>query len=137
MNTFFERLKSERVRLGLSQTEFAERCGVKKLSQSNYETGKRKPDIEYLALARQLGCDTEYVISGMRSDTDDFDFYLQEQAIETVAKFIHRSGRTLAHPERVYPVAMEIYQMLKKAKDEQQELDSVELGAKVIKLFAA
>ncbi|QFU23757.1 helix-turn-helix domain-containing protein [Shewanella sp. YLB-09] len=137
MDTFFQRLKSERQKLGLNQPDFAGKCGVTKLTQSNYETGKRKPDVEYLALAQMIGCDTQFVITGKRSFTADFDFHLQEKAIDLVAKYVHRSGRKLAHPEMFYPVAMEIYQIFKQAKEENKEVDPVELGAKVISLFAA
>lgn len=58
------RLAAERKRLGLNQEQLAERCGVSKTSQVNYETGKRSPDIPYLTLAMQLGVDVMYVIAG-------------------------------------------------------------------------
>lgn len=58
------RLAAERQRLGFNQQQLAERCGVSKTSQVNYEAGKRSPDIPYLTSAMQLGIDVMYVIAG-------------------------------------------------------------------------
>lgn len=66
MKTFPERLREERERLGLSQTAFAEGCGVKKLAQINYEKGERAPDAEYLMSASRLGADVTYILTGRR-----------------------------------------------------------------------
>lgn len=65
---FSERLKDERERLGLSQTDFGEKCGVKKLAQINYEKGERKPDSDYLQKAHELGVDISYLFSGQRTN---------------------------------------------------------------------
>jgi len=59
-----ERLKNERVRLGLNQAEFAERLGIHKNTQTNYENGRRKPSNEYYAAAAELGINVPYVITG-------------------------------------------------------------------------
>lgn len=69
MNTIAERLKAERERLSLSQTSFAEVCGVQKRSQINYEKGERSPDMAYIEalIAADIGVDVLYVITGVRS----------------------------------------------------------------------
>lgn len=59
-----KRLRSERERLGLSQTAFAERCGVGKRMQIYFEQGKNAPGGSYLAAAAKLGVDVGYVIDG-------------------------------------------------------------------------
>jgi len=59
-----ERLKNERIRIGLNQAEFAERLGIHKNTQTNYENGKRKPSNEYYAAAAELGINVPYVITG-------------------------------------------------------------------------
>lgn len=59
-----ERLKNERIRLGLNQAEFAERLGIHKNTQTNYENGRRKPSNEYYAAAAELGINVPYVITG-------------------------------------------------------------------------
>lgn len=61
-----DRLKEERERLGLSQTDFAAIAGASKNSQYNYEKGERSPDAIYLAAAAQQGVDVLYVVTGER-----------------------------------------------------------------------
>lgn len=68
MSNAGERLRQERMRLDMSQEAFGAAGGVKKVAQSNYETGKRYPDSQYLERISSLGVDIQYVISGIRSD---------------------------------------------------------------------
>lgn len=63
-----ERLKEERVRLGLSQSEFAEIAGAHRKSQGNYESGERAPDAAYLEAIAAAGADVQYIVTGERSD---------------------------------------------------------------------
>lgn len=85
MTTFFERLKEERLRLGLSQPAFGELVGVGKPAQIRYEKGERSPDSDYLQAAAAAGCDVLYLLTGRRepkagerSPSDDvFDLALQ------------------------------------------------------------
>lgn len=59
------RLRQERQRLGLNQTEFAAIADVSKASQVNYESGERSPDADYLAeIADRV--DVLYVLTGRR-----------------------------------------------------------------------
>lgn len=62
------RIKSERKKLGLTQAEFSEACGVKLRAQSNYEAGKNVPDADYLEKAHELGVDITYLITGKPAD---------------------------------------------------------------------
>lgn len=59
-----ERLKSERERLGLSQTALAKACGVGKTTQINYEKNFRSPDANYLRAAQVVGVRTYWVVFG-------------------------------------------------------------------------
>lgn len=61
-----ERLREERVRLGMSQTTFGEVGGVTKKTQMLYEGGERAPDAAYLAAAAGSGVDVRYVVTGLR-----------------------------------------------------------------------
>ncbi|MGX8941954.1 hypothetical protein ACWWJF_18390 [Symbiopectobacterium sp. Eva_TO] len=90
-----ERLKSERLRLGLSQEIFAERCGVKKLTQYNYEKSERHPDAGYLIAAKALGVDLNYVMTGERSDeASALDVVRDEEEAEVLTAFRHIPGET-------------------------------------------
>ncbi|AGN77371.1 Cro/Cl family transcriptional regulator [Pseudomonas putida H8234] len=69
METFVgigDRLKEERERLGLNQTDFAALAGASKNTQYNYEKGERSPDANYLAAAASQGVDVLYVLTGER-----------------------------------------------------------------------
>jgi len=63
-----ERLKEERERLTLNQTNFAALLGIHRNSQANYENKDRQPDAEYLAKAASAGIDVMYVLTGMRNE---------------------------------------------------------------------
>ncbi len=72
MKTIFERLKEERNRLGLNQSEFAAIGGVQKGAQINYEQGKRNPDSDYLSAIAAAktkdgkSADVQYILTGER-----------------------------------------------------------------------
>ena len=61
------RLREERERLGLSQTELGEAGGVRKQAQHLYETGARQPDMAYLSAIATAGADVLYILTGRRS----------------------------------------------------------------------
>ncbi|WP_332451459.1 helix-turn-helix transcriptional regulator [Burkholderia ubonensis] len=66
MNTIGSRLREERLRLGLSQDEFAAVGGVLRRAQSNYESDERSPDAKYLTAVAELGVDVMYILLGRR-----------------------------------------------------------------------
>lgn len=60
------RLKSEREKLGLSQTAMAEMAHTTKKTQIDHETDRTPPKATYLAQVASLGVDVGYVITGER-----------------------------------------------------------------------
>lgn len=64
------RLRGERKRVGFGQKEFADRMGVSKTAQFNYEMGERPIDAPYLLRASALGLDATFILSGLRPVTD-------------------------------------------------------------------
>lgn len=63
------RLKSERLRLGMTQTELGMALGVSKTTQVSYEGSSRTPDASYLQKAQAVGMDVGYLLSGRRAET--------------------------------------------------------------------
>ncbi|QTR51607.1 helix-turn-helix domain-containing protein [Candidatus Thiothrix anitrata] len=60
-------LRLREVRGGMSQTEFAEQLGVAQMTVSNYETGKRIPDVGFLLeVLNKFDADPTWVISGLQ-----------------------------------------------------------------------
>ena len=66
---FGDRLKEERNKIKLSQAAFGAIAGVSKKSQINYEKGERYPDLKYLQNIAELGCDVQYIITGISSSS--------------------------------------------------------------------
>ena len=66
MVSFGDRLREERVRLGMNQSVFGEASGVTEKSQMLYEEGERAPDAVYLMAVSAAGVDVRYVITGHR-----------------------------------------------------------------------
>lgn len=65
-----ERLREERDRLGLNQTDFGTAAGVSRGTQKAYELGNSSPDIRYLMALQDMGVDVNYVLTGSRLSTD-------------------------------------------------------------------
>ncbi len=64
-----ERIKDERIRLGLTQAEFSARAGVTPNTQGLYEKASRKPDSQYLQAVAEAGADVQYIITGEYTQT--------------------------------------------------------------------
>lgn len=64
MSTPSERLREERIRLGLSQEAFGALGGVRKQAQIKYEQGERKPDSDYLEGIAAAGANVDYILTG-------------------------------------------------------------------------
>ncbi|WP_230139419.1 helix-turn-helix domain-containing protein [Pseudomonas sp. Bi130] len=62
-----ERLREERERLGLNQTEFGMLLGVSRGTQKNYELGASSLDLRYVTALEERGVDAAFVLTGRRS----------------------------------------------------------------------
>lgn len=62
--TFATRLRAERGRLKLTQQQFAELGGVKRLSQHLYEQDVRVPDVNYLLRLQKHDVDVAFLVFG-------------------------------------------------------------------------
>ena len=69
MYTIGEALKSERLRLGMNQDDFAAAGGVKKRTQISYEYDERCPDGLYFRALAAIGVDVQYILTGQRSSS--------------------------------------------------------------------
>lgn len=65
------RLKEARTQLKMTQKEFSTIAGVTDAAQVNYEKGNRKPDTQYLSNIAKLGCDIQYIITGVKANNPD------------------------------------------------------------------
>ena len=63
MNKFPERLKLLRKEMGLTQTELAEKLGLKQATVAKWEEGERTPYIDYfIELAKFFNCTIDFLV---------------------------------------------------------------------------
>lgn len=77
-----DRLRGERRRLGLNQSEMGEKGGVSRNSQVAYESGKTPFNSEYLSAILEQGVDIAYVLTGRRTQ-----LLLDDEASELLGHF--------------------------------------------------
>lgn len=96
MSNFFERLREERERLGMNQTEMGLIGGVRKEAQSNYETGKRSPGADYLARIAEAGVDVGYLLTGTRTPSaireEGSEYDVRKKAILDMVEELNGEG---------------------------------------------
>lgn len=68
-STIGSRLREERERLGLSQTDFAALGSASKHSQIDWEGDKSAPNARFLASIGEAGADVGYIVTGARPPT--------------------------------------------------------------------
>jgi transcriptional regulator with XRE-family HTH domain len=103
------RLKSERLRLGLSQAEFASLGGVGKSSQIHYESGDRTPDSNYLIALSSHGVDVSYVLLGTTAGSapaPTVDTELLTQIIEAVDAWSNERERPITSAVKAELIAL-------------------------------
>jgi len=76
------RIREERERLGLTQSEMADICGIKMRAQRNYEKDERQPDAAYLAALDSAGGDAAYVVTGVPQKVGAFAAYSESRGID-------------------------------------------------------
>lgn len=65
--SFGERLRLERLRVGMHQLEMAEACEVSRKTISVWERGEQTPNAAVLAMMASHGVDILYVVTGQRA----------------------------------------------------------------------
>lgn len=64
------RLKDERERLGHSQADFANMCGISKTSLGGYERGETSPNLMMMMVFADFGVDPVFVMTGRKDYSD-------------------------------------------------------------------
>jgi transcriptional regulator with XRE-family HTH domain len=99
---FGARLKAERLRLGLSQTQCGEVAGVQRLTQARYESQGNLPALDYLEPMERAGMDPLYLLSGsirtaLVLSEDDLDLFAR--CIDLVASVAKQQGHEVSTDE--------------------------------------
>jgi transcriptional regulator with XRE-family HTH domain len=106
--SFPERLKEERKRLRLTQPQLADIGQITKGSQLNYEKGISPASSNYLELVAEAGIDVQYLLTGIRSETElvpeekylltlyrEASPPLKKAAVAALASGVQRGGITI------------------------------------------
>ncbi|AUX61879.1 helix-turn-helix domain-containing protein [Simonsiella muelleri] len=87
---FGNRLKTERKKLGLTQAQAAEKCGVSARMWGDYERNISQPKAEQLFLFKNAGIDIDYVMTGKNNNVETFrqpENSLSNKELELLALF--------------------------------------------------
>ena len=85
------RLKSERLRLGLSQAASGGIGGIEVNTQGLYESGKRMPRADYLALIALAGVDVLFVVTGNHSQNGNIDSFNAAEALDSATDCLEKA----------------------------------------------
>jgi transcriptional regulator with XRE-family HTH domain len=85
MDSFSDRLKEERTRMSVNQSEFAKIGGVQKNAQIKYEKGERSPDVDYLQRISASGVDVLYLLTGRRDGQKKLSQSTENLLIDAIA----------------------------------------------------
>ncbi|MEL3972085.1 helix-turn-helix transcriptional regulator [Rossellomorea oryzaecorticis] len=96
-----DRIIQKRKELGLNQTELAKRAGLKPPAISQYESGARNPSYDaLLKLSNALGVKVDYLISGIKDESD----YSLDSMSEVLIKIFQ--SLTVSKKEEIINYAM-------------------------------
>ncbi|MBH0066774.1 helix-turn-helix transcriptional regulator [Pseudoalteromonas sp. NZS100] len=129
-------LKFERERLNLTQAEVANAIGVGKASYVRWEGGKAIPSDKLNELAK-LGFDINFVVTGEHNSAHSLNKNNYQRAMRIVMLYVVKSGREVKDADLFVQVVNEVYQVIEQCEQESKEVDQVDIGTKIINLFAA
>ncbi|MDR0189467.1 helix-turn-helix transcriptional regulator [Pseudomonas yamanorum] len=89
------RLKSERLRLGLSQSAIGAIGGVEVNAQGRYESGIRFPRADYLASVAKSGVDILFVITGKRTENGNADSVKAAEALDSATECLEKAKQLM------------------------------------------
>ncbi|WP_312589489.1 helix-turn-helix domain-containing protein [Comamonas terrigena] len=92
---FGERLREERLRLGVAQGDFAEACSASRNALLQWEKGEATPNAAALALMAGLGVDVLYVVTGQRAGEAESTLAPAERELLQAWRQSSEQGRAL------------------------------------------
>lgn len=88
------RLREERLRVGVSQVDFASHCGTSRNALLQWERGETAPNAGLLSSMTSLGIDVLYVVTGQRQGETEATLAPEEKALLTAWRSSGEKGRT-------------------------------------------
>lgn len=87
------RIKSERLRIGMQQIDFAEACDVSRGGLLKWEKNESAPNAQALAAMARLGVDVLYVVTGQRQGATEATLAPEEKALLAAWRESGEKGR--------------------------------------------
>lgn len=87
------RLREERLRVGVSQVDFATHCGTSRNALLQWERGETAPNAGLLATMTALGIDVLYVVTGQRQGATEATLAPAERALLQAWRDSDEKGR--------------------------------------------
>lgn len=91
--SFGERLRTERLRIGMQQLELADACEVARKTLSVWEKGEQTPNAAVLARMAAAGIDVLYVVTGQRQGATEATLAPAERALLAAWRESGEKGR--------------------------------------------
>ena len=106
---FFERIREERERLGMTQEAFGTAGGVLKRAVAHYEKGERVPDAAFLEGISRAGADVQYIVTGQRSQQAQLSHLMTAQGIALAHTVrLMNPGVSASYPQELLLLASNI-----------------------------
>lgn len=93
--SFGERLRLERLRIGMQQVDLAEACEVSRKTLSVWEKGEQTPNAAVLAVMAGHGVDVLYVVTGQRAGEAESTLAPAERELLQAWRQSSEQGRAL------------------------------------------
>ncbi|AQZ99608.1 XRE family transcriptional regulator [Comamonas kerstersii] len=93
--SYGDRLREERIRIGLQQLDLADSCTVSRRTLSSWENGEATPNAPALAVMAGLGIDVLYVVTGQRAGESEATLAPAERALLQAWRDSDEKGRAL------------------------------------------
>lgn len=91
--SFGERLRSERLRIGMQQLELADACAVARKTLSVWEKGEQTPNAAVLSRMAAAGVDVLYVVTGQHAAESETTLAPAERALLQAWRDSNDKGR--------------------------------------------
>jgi len=98
-----ERIKKERLKLGLNQDDFGKMGGVQRLAQANYEKGERFPNTVYLVNLYKNNVDIVYILTETHLESGNCEKENPSDALDACICKLNEIGKVVLKVKEEIP----------------------------------
>jgi transcriptional regulator with XRE-family HTH domain len=135
--TFGQRLREERERRQLTQKEFAELGGIKRVTQHLYELSERFPDVRYLEALSQHGVDVAYLVLGRRVAGTADGVQVSPEVLDEIYCAVEELGRDADGRPMPMETKLKLFRFLRTALEGATSVTASDLRARLRRMIRA